>query len=255
MITVLEQPIKDIPSLIVVKREHEAKPLPTVVYFHGFTSAKEHNLPFAFLLAQRDFRVILPDAMLHGARQEDISEQQFQLSFWEIVLKNIDELLVIKTELEKKKILLEGKIGVAGTSMGGITTSAALRKYPWIRAAAILMGSPKMVVFADELMSVYEREHGEKLDKREFQELFDTLEKFDLSKEPSVLQDRPLFIWHGTGDTVVPFQHSHSFYEQAKSYYEKKDLIRFSKEEGRGHKVSRSAILNTVSWFEKHLKT
>src|SRR5699024_7819157 len=45
MIIVDRKNVGKVPSLTVVKAEKQGQALPTVVYFHGFTSAKEHNLP------------------------------------------------------------------------------------------------------------------------------------------------------------------------------------------------------------------
>lgn len=253
MIAVLEQTIKNIPCLVVEKKELQLKPLPTVVYFHGFTSAKEHNLPLAFLLAKKGFRVLLPDSMYHGERAENITEEQFQMSFWNIVLKNVEELELIKQYLDEEQLLIEGKIGVAGTSMGGITTAAVLTKYPWIKAGAILMGAPKIVDFAKHLVSTFEEATAKEIDPSLLEETMEVLNELDLSKNINALQNRPLFLWHGDADRVVPFNFSYPFYEEAKNLYETKENIKFVKETNRDHKVSRPAILQTVAWFEKHL--
>lgn len=253
MIAIKEHTIKDIPCLLVTKTEKQGEALPTLIYFHGFTSAKEHNLPLAFLLAKKNFRVILPDAYLHGARAERVSLEQFQMSFWEVVLKNIKELELIKSYLDEEGLLFKKKIGVAGTSMGGITTAAAFRKFDWIKAGAILMGSPKLMDFAQDLISVFEQEHGKRIDQAEFEPTFKELEALDLAGDLSALAERPLYLWHGEADRVVPFHHSYSFYQEARKYYKNADLIQFSREKDRDHKVSRPAILNTVNWFNKHL--
>lgn len=253
MIAINEHAIKDIPCLLVTEEGRQEDALPTVIYFHGFTSAKEHNLPLAFLLAKRGFRVILPDAYLHGARGKLISEEEFQMSFWEVVLKNIEELELIKSYLDERELLFHDQIGVAGTSMGGITTSAALRKFAWIKAGAILMGAPKILDFAEELISVFEQEHGKEINKAEFEATFAELEKLDLAQDISSLAQRPLYLWHGDADQVVPFNYSYSFYKEAKKHYNNKGLLKFSREKGRDHKVSRPAILSTVNWFFKHL--
>ena len=44
------------------------KPLPVVVFYHGFTSSKLVYSYFAVALAQAGFRVVMPDAPDHGAR-------------------------------------------------------------------------------------------------------------------------------------------------------------------------------------------
>ena len=70
MIQIHKEIVKGVPLLHVVKAGHEEKMLPLIFFIHGFTSAKEHNLHFAYLLAEKGFRVVLPDAILHGERTD-----------------------------------------------------------------------------------------------------------------------------------------------------------------------------------------
>src|SRR5690625_2126310 len=101
MIGIIEQQMNNIPVLHVVEATKEKDALPTVIYFHGFTSAKEHNLPFAYLLADHGYRVILPDSQYHGEREmKDVSSVKKQVSFWNIVMNNVVELEGIKKEME-----------------------------------------------------------------------------------------------------------------------------------------------------------
>lgn len=254
MIAVTEQKINEIPCLTVNRSDEQNQPLPTVVYYHGFTSAKEHNLPLAYLLAQKGIRVILPDSMYHGERTQGIDELDVQLSFWDIMIQNVAELKEITEHLVDDGLLLHRQIGVAGTSMGGITTGAALRKYSWIKTGAILMGSPKISEFAKELIKALPEKTKAQMSDEKINSTLAKLKDLDLSKQISSLNERPLFLWHGEADRIVPFDHTYTFYQKAKDYYKNKELIHFSREVNRDHKVSRPAILKTVDWFNKHLK-
>lgn len=253
MIGIFEKQIKTVPNLIIVDKEKENEALPVITYFHGFTSAKEHNLPLAFLLAQKGFRVILPDSEYHGAREQDISALKKQISFWDIVMQNVKELKVIKDYVDKEGLLLDERFGVAGTSMGGITTSAALTQYPWIKAAAVLMGSPKITTYAKTLVNSFKKMGNLPVTETMIEHLYEQLENYDLSKQMEKLNDRPLLFWHGENDAVVPFDHSYTFYEEAAKGYHDTDKIHFIKEANRDHKVSRHAILKTVEWFEEYI--
>ncbi len=157
MIGIQNTTLASIPSLIVADQAQEQEALPVLTYFHGFTSAKEHNLPLAYLMAAKGYRVILPDSMYHGERETEISTKQKQISFWNIVMQNIQELKSIKEALEEKGLLQDGRFGVAGTSMGGITTAAALTEYPWIQTAGVLMGSPKITTYAKRWWTASEK--------------------------------------------------------------------------------------------------
>ncbi|WP_337019987.1 alpha/beta fold hydrolase [Oceanobacillus massiliensis] len=253
MIGIYKEMIQSIPSLVIVNADKQNEALPVVVYIHGFTSAKEQNLPLAYLLAEKGYRVVLPDSMYHGEREADISNRKKQISFWDIVLQNVDELQTIKSYLDDKNLLLDGRFGLAGTSMGGITTSAALTKYPWIKTAAILMGSPKITTFAKTLVESFKKMGNLPVTDEMLEGLYSNLKKLDLSVHPEKLDGRPLLFWHGENDSVVPFDHSYTFYDEAVKLYQNKENIKFIKEENRDHKVSRFAIMQTVNWFYKHL--
>jgi len=255
MIGIYKKRTANIPYLVVVENKNEATALPTVIYSHGFTSAKEHNLPLAYLLAEKGFRVILPDSKYHGEREDkETTKFKRELSFWEIVIQNVKELKLIKEELEQEGLILNQKIGLAGTSMGGITTTAALTQYPWISSAAVLMGTPKLTEYATMLVDHVVKEQKLPVPEEEIELVFDQIKEFDLSLHMETLNERPLLFWHGDKDPVVPFHLSYSFYREAKGKYKNKKNLKFLKEVNRDHKVSRFAILETVKWFENHLK-
>ncbi|MFD1037695.1 prolyl oligopeptidase family serine peptidase [Virgibacillus byunsanensis] len=253
MIGVYNKKIHSIPSLVVVNQADENKALPVVTYFHGFTSAKEHNLALAFLLAEKGYRVILPDSMFHGERETEVSEEKKQISFWDIVMQNVKELKGIHEELNQEGLILDNRFGIAGTSMGGITTSAALTQYPWIKVAGVLMGSPKITTYAKTLVNSFKEMGDLPITEDVIEQLYEQLKQYDLSTQMDKLEERPLFFWHGENDPTVPFDHSYTFYEEAAKLYTNKDDIRFVKETDQDHKVTRFAILETVKWFEKHL--
>lgn len=197
--------------------------------------------------------MILPDSQYHGARELDVSSEKKQVSFWDIVMNNVVELEGIKQELDEKQFIQDGRIGIAGTSMGGITTSAALTQYPWIKSAVILMGSPKITTYAKTLVDSLGKTGHLPVTDEMIEELYEKLQQYDLSLQPEKLDNRPLLFWHGENDAVVPFDHSYTFYEEAAKLYKNKAHIDFIKEANRDHKVSRYAILETVKWFEKYL--
>lgn len=253
MIGVFHQKVKTIPCLVVVDSAKESKSLPIITYYHGFTSAKEHNLPLAYLLAEKGYRVILPDSMYHGEREVEISTIKKQISFWDIVMQNVKELKDIKDSLDEEGLILDNRFGLAGTSMGGITTAAALTQYQWIKVAGVLMGSPKITTYAKTLVNSFKKMGDLPVTDEMIGHLYEQLEYYDLSKQAEKLQQRPLFFWHGENDAVVPFDHAYTFFEDVKEFYTNQEDIHFLKETNRDHKVSRYAILETVKWFEKHL--
>ncbi|WP_186669254.1 prolyl oligopeptidase family serine peptidase [Sporosarcina sp. BP05] len=246
----------DIPLLHIVEDEFKDKQVPVVIFIHGFTSAKEHNLHYAYNMAKQGIRVLLPDAHLHGAREDNLDEVQLSLRFWEIVLTSIEEVSFIREELVQRGLHSTGKIGLGGTSMGGITTLGCLAVYDWVDAAAVMMGAPGFVQLAKAQMSGFER-RGFKLPitDEEKKKLLATLSTFDLTKHPSALNNRPIYFWHGEQDTVVPYEPTHNFYKAIKKEYAAApERIEFVSNETAGHVVSRAGMLQAADWFAWHLK-
>lgn len=254
MIGIYKEFWQDIPLLHVVDAEKKDQALPALTYIHGYTSAKEHNLAQAYLIAEKGYRVILPDCLLHGEREEELPPFEKQLRFFDIVKQNLDDIEVIYQELVAKHLLDGNRFGLAGTSMGGITTAAALTQFSWIKTAGILMGTPKLQTYAKQLIEYMKAQLPEvPMSEGEIAVLLEDLKEMDLSLHMEKLLGRPLFFWHGKEDQVVPFDHAYSFYEEAVSHYKNPENIRFLKELGTGHKVSRFAIKEFVNWLEYQL--
>ena len=48
---------------------------------------------------------------------------------------------------------MDEQIGVGGLSMGGMTTAALLTHHPEIKAAACVMGTPKLVAYRERIFN------------------------------------------------------------------------------------------------------
>lgn len=255
MITVENAKVNDIPFLHIVSAVKKEKKLPLVLFIHGFSSRKEFNLHYAYLLAEKGFRVVLPEALHHGERSVGLSGQQLNIHFWEIIFQTINELDTIRKFFEEKQWIDPDRIGLAGTSMGGIITLGALTQYPWIKAAVSLMGMPYYEKFALQQIEGLKRNGAEiPLTNEEMAQLMNRIKELDLSLQHEKLDNRPLLFWHGKQDSVVPFQPAFHFYESVKPLYNAvPDHLKFISDEKAGHKVSTKGVLETVKWFETHL--
>lgn len=254
MIVVEKKRVEHIPVLHVVKQKQFSERLPLIVFLHGFTSTKEKNLHIAYLLAERGFRVVMPEAKYHGERSEGLSEMQLGFRFWEIVITSIEELSIIKDEFVLEGLADESRIGVAGTSMGGITTLGSLARYDWIKSAVSFMGNPSFEQFALWQLNEMERRKMKiSLSKAQIAVLLNELKKYDLSLQPEKLNQRPLMFWHGKLDPVVPYEDAYHFYEQIRKSYEGTELLEFITDENAGHTVSNKGVLQAVNWFDNHL--
>lgn len=252
---VKEEKWHNIPLLHIVEEQYIEKEIPVVIFLHGFTSAKEHNLHYAYNLAKKGIRVLLPDALLHGERSEKLDDIEKALRFWEVVLTSIEELEVIHKELRSRRLVTDQKIGVGGTSMGAITTLGALTQYEWIDTAVSMMGAPGFVELAKAQIGRFE-DDGFKLpiSEEEKESILNKLSDFDLTKNPVSLANRPVFFWHGKIDPVVPYKPTYTFSNDVqKDYIDVPERISFTTDKTAGHSVSRSGMLSSVDWFASHL--
>src|SRR5699024_9443234 len=156
--------------------------------------------------------------------------------FWDLVRQSIEELADLSDALVEKSYSRKDRIGIGGTSMGGIVSYGALVRYDWIKTTADLMGT------------LYVTDEAKALSKQ-----FNKVNEHDVSLHTNALNYRPLCIWHGEEDKVVPYKYSPSFYESIKEYYDSLENIQFSSENGRAHHVSKRSMNEAASWFEKHL--
>lgn len=245
----------NIPLLHIVEDAYEEREIPVAIFLHGFTSAKEHNLHYAYNLAKKGVRVLLPDAHLHGVRAEKLDEIELSIRFWEVVMTSIEEVNLLQEELKRRELVKTVKVGVGGTSMGGITTLGSLAIYDWIDAAMVMMGTPGFVELSKAQISQFE-EKGFTLPitEAEKHQLFDQLSMFDLTKNPTALKGRPLYFWHGQKDPVVPYVPTYRFYESIRESYADTDgQLVFVSDKDASHAVTRSGLLGAVNWLASHL--
>ncbi|MBT2689012.1 alpha/beta fold hydrolase [Bacillus sp. ISL-47] len=255
MVIIENKYINKIPVLDLARQELRKAQLPVIIFVHGFTSAKEHNLHYAYLLAEKGFRVVLPDTLFHGERAAGLSGNDLNFRLWDIVLHTITELKIIKEAYVDEKLIKPERIGLVGTSMGGIVTLGALTQYAWVKAAVSLMGMPYYEKFAQWQMDELQKNNIEiPMNEEEVTDLLKTLRKRDLSLQPEKLGKRPLMFWHGKKDSVVPFSYTYHFYESIQPLYnDAPEKLRFITDDKAGHKVSNEGLLETVKWFETHL--
>lgn len=60
--------IGEIPAILFRPRDKQEN-IPTIIFYHGWSSSKESQRIRGFILASVGFQVILPDAIYHGDRK------------------------------------------------------------------------------------------------------------------------------------------------------------------------------------------
>ena len=132
--------------------------------------------------------------------------------------------------------------------MGAITTLGAITQYSWIKAAVSMMGTPAYQDFAQAQLNEFANQ-GIDLGYSEAQKeaIFNDLQKYDLSLQPEKLHGRPLFVWHGEKDPVVPISGIRSF---VSGPLFEKGQVTYITDKHAGHAVTRKGLLEAVNWIE-----
>ena len=194
MIEMYTERLAGIEVLHAVPGGQRQKSLPTVLFYHGFTSSKLVYSYFAVALAQAGIRVVMPDAQAHGARFNGDVEARLS-QFWPILKTNIDEYPLLRDALEEQGLIAEGRLAVGGASMGGMTALGIMARHEEVRSVACLMGSGYFTQLAKTLFPP-------KADQLET--TLARLADYDISSQLERIGNRPLLLWHGEEDDVVP---------------------------------------------------
>ncbi|WP_147194525.1 esterase [Pantoea sp. CCBC3-3-1] len=228
-------------------KRHE--PLPTLLFFHGFTSSKEVYSYFGVALAQAGFRVILPDADRHGSRYDGDTDARLT-HFWEILKSNIDEVPLLEQALREKQLIDGARFAVAGASMGGMTALGAMARYPHLASVACMMGSGYFMSLSHTLFPPLVAKTPEQ--QQIFAGRMAPLAEYDVSEQLEKLADRPLLVWHGEADDVVPAAESFRL-EKAMREAKLDARLTFLTEKGIGHRITPPALNAVAAFFKHHL--
>jgi len=250
MTKIYQQMIQDVPILEVIPEDGFHKQLPLVIFYHGWRSSKELVLTQARKLAQKNIRVILPDAMNHGQRLADVSSIP-SFTFWNSIQGNLTEYSLIRDYYSNKDLIKDNKIGVGGYSMGAMTTGALLTAHPEITAATIIMGTPDLSTYA-RLVRKYAKRRGIYVPD-DLEQLTSWINAYDLSQHPETIDHRPLLFWHGTDDYRIPYRQSKDFFDRIhnESYA---DQVAFITGYKAGHLVEPRLMDKVANFFEYYLE-
>ncbi|WLS78476.1 esterase [Erwinia pyri] len=224
-------------------------PLPTLVFWHGFASSKEVYAYFAVALAKAGFRVVMPDADMHGSRFNGDTELRLT-RFWEILKSNIDEVAIIEEALREQQLVEEGRFAVAGASMGGMTALGAMARYAHITSVACMMGSGYFMSLSQTLFPPLEAKTPQQ--KQEIAERMAPLASYDISEQLDKIANRPLLVWHGEADEVVPAAESFRL-EKALREAKLDANLTFITEQGVGHRITPPALTAITAFYKQHL--
>lgn len=211
--------------------------LPCIVFYHGFTSSKQVYSYFAVALALAGFRVIMPDALDHGSRfsGDDVARMQ---RFWPILLNSCHEFAGLKEAIVEKGWQDEDRLAVAGASMGGMAALGIMTHHPEVKCVASLMGSGYLTPLSRSLFPSPETPAE--------------LAEWDVEHQLETLAARPLLLWHGEDDDVVPAAETFRL-RQAMQRQGLDRLLSCHSQAGVRHRITPEALDVTVAFFKRFL--
>ncbi len=249
MVEISPDTVNGIDVLHATPSGKQAHPLPTIFFFHGYTSSKEVYAYFGYALAQVGFRVILPDAAMHGARYDGDEIRRLR-HFWDILQFNVQELPGLVDAVRQRGWIADEKIGVAGASLGGMTALASMVRYPWISVIGAFMGSGYFSALSRSLFPPVPV--GSPGSDDLLRQLAQTLINYDVTEKLSALANRPLFLWHGDADDVVPAADSARLYAALKADNQHHNVT-YLTERDVGHRITPLALTEGTRFFTRHL--
>lgn len=242
----------DLPVLHVFAASQAQTKLPTIIDYHGWTNQTATELGTAYQLVRAGFRVILPTAYLHGSRNDGTDLDRHPEHFWSIVGHSVVEFPQLVAALVAAGISDANKIGVMGTSMGGITAAGIMATQPTVVAGVSLIGSPEPVAFATDQVAQLPAALQAKLPAELIEQTYQQLAKFDLSEHPEALAGRPMFFFNGTADQMVPYQYIRDFKHRFKDEPALKATV-FKRAEGGVHHVPHKIQEAAVAFLETNI--
>ncbi|HFZ8994487.1 TPA: esterase [Citrobacter freundii] len=224
-------------------------PLPCIVFYHGFTSSSLVYSYFAVALAQAGFRVIMPDAPGHGVRFNG-DEQARMKQFWQILQQSMQEFAALRAAIKDENWLLDERLAVGGASMGGMTALGIMARHPEVKCVASLMASGYFCQLAQTLFPPLLPETPAQ--QAEFNAIIAPLAEWEVSHQLTRLADRPLLLWHGQEDDVVPAMETLRL-QQALTQAGLDQNLTCLWEAGVRHRITPQALSATVTFFRQYL--
>lgn len=240
--------IAGIPCCVFTPKGVHSSPqakLPTIFYYHGWSSSKNRQRFIGSVLAAFGFQTILPDAINHGEREafDDYSAAGYG-HFIPTIMQNLREFQPLKEYALNELSADENRLAVSGHSMGGFTAAGIFTHNLELKTAVIFNGAFAWQNAINENEKRYHTAHIE---------LSSTEKKADPANNLDKLQNRPIFLLHGEKDSLVPFEVQKAFYETAQARYSDKNAIRFMPVARMDHYISVQMLNEAIIWLSQKL--
>jgi len=235
-----KEKIGDIPFLKFKPKDQNGI-LPSIIYYHGWASSKEHKIFESQIISSFGYQVIVPDALYHGERNLIDYDDPFSFNkyAWEIVGNTIIESKSFIDKIIKEHDADPDRICVMGSSMGSFSAGGLFVSNPKLKCLIAFNGGFSWNEFLEKRLKLYDEDY---------------IKEFNPICNLDKLNNRAILMLHGKEDTSVPIECQRNFYNAAMSFYidnpEKLKLIEFS---GINHIISASMLQNAITFIKMFL--
>jgi dienelactone hydrolase len=223
--------------------------LPTLVFYHGWSSRKENSRFLAEIIAYNGYAVILPDNIDHGERGslDYDAEGVIQENFWRIILNSVDEFKLIIKDAVVKLAVNPYRLAVGGHSMGGFISSGIFAANPKIKTLICINGGSAW----EKAEEIYYEKDGKRLSSG-FE--LDKIRQYDPIMFKDSLYPRPMLLLHGDSDTSVYIDIQKYFYnEMLKVYCDCPEKIKLFEVQRLNHDKTVGMMEEAVRWLDMYL--
>lgn len=239
--------VKGIPA-IILRPKNVAGKIPTIIFYHGWSSSKDSQKFRGYILASYGFQVLLPDGLYHGDRG-NLKYNALNASkyFWEIIFNNLEESKELIEHLVEHYEADPKRLGVTGHSMGAITASGVFTKNSRVSTLVTMNGSCNWKEINEMISQGFNSENWHK------DELMTLIEKYDPNNFHEKLINRPVLLLHGEADVLVSPKPDREFIDTIRPKYEDKNKIDIIEFPRLGHFVTTNMLEEALIWFKKYL--
>lgn len=236
--------IQEIPAIIFRPKEANGL-IPTIVFYHGWSSSKELQRMRGFILSSVGYQVVIPDAVYHGERNplaqyDDVAAMKY---FWDVIFNNIEEFKTIKNDMVLNYNADPNRIAVMGNSMGGFTSAGIFVHNADIKTIIVLNGCCGWGNFNSNI------EHT----SAKVEVTMKKIKDMDPMNNLNMLKDRPILLLHGDSDILVPVGSQRIFYNKIRPLYGDKDKIKLIEYPRLNHFVTTNMMEESINWLGKYL--
>ena len=235
--------IGDIPAILLRPKAIE-KPLPTIIFYHGWGSSKESQRMRGLIYATVGFQVLIPDALYHGQRDPIDHRPENGKYFWKTIFNNVEESDILIGNIIKKYNGDPDNISVAGSSMGGFTAAGVFTHNPLIKSLIVFNGSCAWEDSNESLMK-----NLEILITDEIKEIQDNVIKLDPINHLDKLKDRDILMVHGEADSSVSIDSQRLFLKEISPLYKDKNRIKLIEYPNLNHYITTNMMEDSIKWI------